>query len=142
MEVIQACFIIIDITTVAQWIGSSEAVSGYRMSLIVFYGNQRSPRVIIVGICQAAILAYDLDDITLNVFDVVIHDIVTRERNRAVVAVIVEVQRIIALYHGNQVVIGIVVIVGIALLCTQAVDIALQASAPTEQYTLPANQNK
>ena len=112
------------------------------MSLIVFYGKQRSPRVIVVGVRQAAVLADDFNYITLNVLDVVIHGVVARKRNRAVAAVIVEMQRIIALYHGDQVVIGIVVIVGIALLCTQAVDIALQASAPTEQYTLPANQNK
>ena len=34
-------------------------------------------------------------------------------------------QRIITLYHGDQVVIGIVVIVGIALLRTQAVDVVM-----------------
>ena len=42
-------------------------------------------------------------------------------------------QRIITLYHGNQVVIGIVVIVGAALLCTQAVDVVLPISASAEQ---------
>ena len=124
MEVVQACFIIIDVAAVAEG-GGGEAVSGYRMSLIVFYGNQRSPRVIIVGICQAAVLVYDFDDITLNVFDVVIHDVITGKRNRAVAAVIVEMQRIITLYHGNQVVSGIIVIMSIALLRAQAVDIIL-----------------
>ena len=49
----------------------------------------------------------------------------TRERNWAVVAVIADMQRIITLYHGDQVVIVIVVIVGIALLRAQAVDIIL-----------------
>ena len=101
--------------------------------MIVFYRKQRSPRVIVVGVRQAAILAYDLDDITLNVFDVVIHGVVACKRNRAVAAVIVKMQCIITLNHGNQVVIGIVVIVGIALLCTQAVDVVLPASAPAEQ---------
>ena len=140
MEVIQACFIIIDIAAITQGVGGGEAcaVSGYSMTLIVFYGNQRSPRVIVIGIYQAAILADNFNDITLNVLDVVIHDIVSRERNRAVVAVIVEMQRIIALYHRNQVVIGIIVIMSIALLCTHTVDVVLPVSAPAKQKTLPA----
>ena len=112
------------------------------MSLIVFYGKQRSPSVIVVGIRLAAALVDDLDYIALNVFDVVIHGVITGKRNRAVAAVIVEVKSIITLYHSNQVIIGIIVIMSIALLCTHTVDIALQASAPTEQYTLPANHNK
>ena len=74
------------------------------MTLIVFYGKQRSPRVIVIGIYQAAILADNFNDITLNVLDVVIHDIVSRERNRAVVAVIVEMQRIITLFNCNRVI--------------------------------------
>ena len=100
--------------------------------MIVFYGKQRSPRVIVVGVRQAAVFVDDLDDITLNVLDVVIHGVVARERNRAVVAVIVEMQRIITLYHGDQVVIGIVVIGGSALLRTQAVDVVMPASVPVE----------
>jgi hypothetical protein len=95
------------------------------MSLIVFDGKQRSPCVIVIDIRQAAALADDLDYIALNVLDVVIHDIVSRERNRAVVAVIVEVQRIITLYHRNQIVIGVIVIMSSTFLCTQAVDIVL-----------------
>ena len=108
------------------------------MTLIVFYRKQRSPSVIVVGICQAAILADNFNDITLNVLDVLIHGVVARKRNRAVAAVIVEMQRIITLYHRNQVVIGIVVIMSIALLCTQAVDVVMLVSAPAKQKTLPA----
>ena len=74
------------------------------MTLIVFYGKQCSPCIIVVGVRQDAVLADDLDDITLNVLDVVIHDIVSRERNRAVVAVIVEMQRIITLFNCNRVI--------------------------------------
>ena len=44
---------------------------------------------------------------------------------------LVEARRIITLYHGYQVVSGIIVIVGVALLCAHAVDIVLPASAPT-----------
>ena len=58
--------------------------------------------------------------------------VIARERDRAVAAVIVKMQRIITLYHGDQVVIGIVVIVGIALLRTQAVDVVMPASVPVE----------
>ena len=140
MEIIQACFIIIDITTVAEGVGGGEAcaVSGYSMTLIVFYGNQRSPRVIVVGVRQAAVLADDLDYIALNVLDVVIHGVVARKRNRAVAAVIVEMQSIITLYHGYQVVSGIIIIMSIALLCTHTVDVVLPVSAPAKQKTLPA----
>ena len=95
------------------------------MTLIVFYGKQRSPSVIVIGVRQTAVLADNLDYIALNVLDIVIHGVIARERNRAVVAVIVEMQRIITLYHRNQVVIGIIVIMSIALLCTQAVDVVL-----------------
>ena len=108
------------------------------MTLIVFYGKQCSPCIIVVGVRQDAVLADDLDDITLNVLDVVIHDIVSRERNRAVVAVIVEMQSIITLYHGYQVVSGIIIIMSIALLCTHTVDVVLPVSAPAKQKTLPA----
>ena len=41
-------------------------------------------------------------------------------------------QRIITLYHSYQVVSGIIVIVGVALLCTHAVDVVLPASVPVE----------
>ena len=108
------------------------------MTLIVFYGKQRSPSVIVIGVRQTAVLADNLDYIALNVLDVVIHGVIARKRNRAVVVVIVEMQRIIALYHRNQVVIGIIVIMSIALLCTQAVDVVLPVSAPAKQKTLPA----
>ena len=67
------------------------------------------------------------------ILDVVIHGVVARKRDRAVVAVIVEVKSIITLYHGNQVVSGIIVIMSIALLCTQAVDVVLPVSAPADQ---------
>ena len=72
------------------------------MTLIVFDGKQSSPRVIVVGIRQAAVFVDDLDYIALNVLDIVIHGVITGKRNRAVVAVIVEMQRIITLYHDNQ----------------------------------------
>ena len=58
--------------------------------------------------------------------------VVACKRNRAVTAVIVEVKRIITLYHGYQVVIGVIVIMSIALLCTQAVDVVMPASVPVE----------
>ena len=102
------------------------------MTLIVFYRKQRSPRVIVIGVRQAAVLADNLDYIALNVLDIVIHGVITGKRNRAVVAVIVEVKRIITLNHGYQVVSGIIVIMSIALLCTQAVDVVLPVSAPAE----------
>ena len=101
------------------------------MTLIVFYGKQRSPSVIVIGVRQAAVLVDDLDDIALNVLDIVIHSVITGKRNRAVVAVIVEVKSIITLYHGNQVVSGIIVIMSIALLCTHTVDVVYeQLSSP------------
>lgn len=44
----------------------------------------------------------------------------------------------ITLNHGDQVIIGIVIIVGVALLRTQAVDVIMPVSAPAKQKTLPA----
>ena len=74
------------------------------MTLIVFYGKQRSPRVIVIGVRQTAVLADNLDYIALNVLDIVIHGVIARERNRAVVAVIVEVKSIITLFNCNRVI--------------------------------------
>ena len=74
------------------------------MTLIVFYGKQRSPSVIVIGVRQAAVLVDDLDDIALNVLDIVIHSVITGKRNRAVVAVIVEVKSIITLFNCNRVI--------------------------------------
>ncbi len=72
--------------------------------LFLRHGGAKTP---CTWCCMSVICTVFVDDfiyIALNVLDVVIHGVVACKRNRAVVAVIVEVQRIITLFNCNRVI--------------------------------------
>ena len=119
LEIVQACFFIINITAIAERIQFADC------ECAVVFGEHIAPRIVGILCDCFAVFVNDFGNITLQVFDIVIHSTVAGNRHYFAQIIVVEEQRIVALSECKKIITAVVVIVSFhsvnRLLCSHTV---------------------